>query len=47
MIIEIITIAIIFIVVLAILKKLMYIGFKVFGIALAILIIMALTGFIL
>ena len=47
MIIEIIAIAIIFIVVLAILKKLMCIGFKVFGIALAILIIMALTGFIL
>ena len=47
MIVELLLIAIIFIAIVSILKKLMYIGFKVFGIAIVIFIILALLGYIL
>ena len=47
MIMELIAIAIVFMIVFGLLKKLMYIGVKVFGIGLVIFIILALLGFIL
>ena len=47
MIVELLLIAIIFMAVISILKRLMFIGFKVFGIGLVIFIILALLGYIL
>ena len=46
MIIELIAFAIILMIIIAILKKMMKISFKVFGIGIAILIILALIGYI-
>lgn len=46
MIIELIAIAIIFMIILAILKKMMRISFKLFGIGIAVLIILAILGYI-
>ena len=46
MIIELIIIAIIFIIIIAILKKMMIISFKLFGVGIAILIILAILGYL-
>lgn len=47
MIIELIAIAIIFMIIIAILKKMMKISFRLFGIGIAVLIILAILGYIL